>query len=869
LVDRPRLRGTLDRAASGAFTLISAGPGSGKTVLLAAWAARARPRPWLAWLTCEPGETRVPAFWAQVLGAIHHSPAAEANPELRTLVPPRTDRDDPFVGRLVDALASLPQPLVLVVDDAQELSRGPVADRLQRLVQLAPSRLHLVLSSTRDPFVPLSRLRADGLMTEIRGSDLAFTVDEAGRLMERLGVTLQREGIETLVARTEGWAAGLRMAARYLESADDVDAAIHEFAGTDQVVADYLIEQVLVGHDDRRRFLLFTSLVERFTPELAQALTGEARIDPILGELKRDNLVSVERDGWLRYHGLVAELLRSRLRAQHRAEIPRLHAVAAAWFGERELLAEAVRHAGLARDGALLARTVKDISLVHALGDQGPEIHSVLERHTAGAALQQPGPRVTLAASRLAAKDADGALRLVSGISEGAPMGQKAQRRVEARAAAVGLAAARQLADLPVALRWSDRASAANLQGFDDDEAEWIRAMILANVGWARLWAGPVADSVDALEEAVVTSSAIDDVTTELDGRSLLAVAWGWKGRPAQAQRTAESVIRFAGQRGLSHSLELAPAYVALAWAHDQRGEPDAMAAALERSREIARGEEPSDSPLTAVQAAMTARLHRWRGEPGIGANLLSAVRRRMADPGHRLLAESIAVEEASLHAAAGRDGAAHQVLDEVEREARRTAAELVRARLAISAGRPADAVMTLRAALEEPNAFAPDVVETWVVLALTLAAGGDDVGAWESLERALFLAAEDRHLRGFLLDDGVGALVAAQLEAGTEHGELCRRLLDRIDSLLPDPSAAPPAEELSRRERVVLRYLATLMSVQEIADAMFVSTNTVKTHIKHIYRKLDVSRRRDAVESARARRLLRAVDTEHDDAVV
>jgi LuxR family maltose regulon positive regulatory protein len=642
-----------------------------------------------------------------------------------------------------------------------------------------------------------------------------------------------------------------------------VEVAIHEFAGTDQVVADYLIEQVLAGHGDRTRFLLFTSVVQRFTPELAASLTGEDDIDPVLDELRRDNLVTTEGGGWFRYHGLVSELLRSRLRAEFPEEVPRLHAVAARWFGERELLSESVRHAAQARDGALLARTVRDVSLVQVFGDQGSEIQPVLEQHRTGLALQQLGPRVTLAAARLSVKDADGALRLVTDISSnGGSVGHGAPRRASARATVVGLAAARQLADLPNALLWGDRADALDLGGFDDGEGEWLRATVLANRGWASLWAGPVNDAVETLQEAVATSTAIDDTLMQIDSRALLSVALAWKAHASEAQGTAESVVRFADERGLGSALELAPAFVALAWVHDQRGEPDAMADALDRSREIMRGEEPSDSPLTATQSALVARLRRWRGEPGIGANLLSALRRKLRHPGHRMLEQSMALDEAGMLAAVGREASALDILDEEDRQVRGTADQVVRARLEALAGHPADAVTRLQAHLrrEMPDHL-PDLIEAWVVLALCQASTGDEVSAWESFERALFLASDNRLLRAFLLDDGVAALTEAQVEAGTEHGDLCRELIDRLHALGPDDAAAPPAEELSRRERVVLRYLATLMSVQEIAGEMFVSTNTVKTHIKHIYRKLDVSRRRDAVESALARRLLRGGD--------
>jgi LuxR family maltose regulon positive regulatory protein len=327
-----------------------------------------------------------------------------------------------------------------------------------------------------------------------------------------------------------------------------------------------------------------------------------------------------------------------------------------------------------------------------------------------------------------------------------------------------------------------------------------------------------------------------------------------WLGRVTVASDLARSALNFADERGMTTVPEAASVYLALAWIHDERGEPDAVQAFLEGGREALRGGDGRDVPASVVEACMRARLHRWHGRPEVGANLLSAMRRRIRRQALSHLAGFVAVEEAAMDLASGARTAASRAIEGVTRRSRPTGQVAIRARLLRDEGDSEAATRSLQRHLgREPSTHLPDVVDGWVFLASVLRDRREAQPSWEALERALDLAVTHGIVRPFLLQDDARELLEDQLKRGTAHEELCRNLLDAIDAFSPSPPTEGLIETLSERERTVLRFMATLLSVEEISQELFVSTNTVKTHIKHIYRKLGVGRRRDAVDRARA----------------
>jgi LuxR family maltose regulon positive regulatory protein len=357
LVDRPRLFGLLD--APRPVTLVCAPAGSGKTMLLASWLAGASPPHAVAWVGVERGETDAMRFWAMVLDALRGSGAIAPGDPLATLVPAPLGGHDELLRHLVDGLRRLTRPVVLILDDLHELRARDALRGLEDVLARAPATLRTVIVSRRDPALGLHRLRLADELTEIRGPDLDFTAEEAAELLAGAGVAVAGDDVERLHARTEGWAAGLRLAALSLARHGDPQRFVAEFSGSERTVADYLLGEVLAGQPpELRRLLLRTSILDRVNGPLAELLTGRSDATRLLHELEEANALVVAVDvarSWFRYHHLLADLLRLELRREAAEEIPGLHRLAAGWLADHGQPIAAIRHAEQAADWDLAA----------------------------------------------------------------------------------------------------------------------------------------------------------------------------------------------------------------------------------------------------------------------------------------------------------------------------------------------------------------------------------------------------------------------------------------------------------------------------------------------------------------------------------
>src|SRR4051812_1298772 len=360
-IERPRLLSALDVACEGALTLVGAPPGWGKSVLLGEWAAARG----AAWLTLSRRHCDARRLWTDVLAALRQSQVP-----LGGLERPSGLLDEDFPLRLADALAATGARPVIVLDDLDQL-RGPGLAALGELVLRGGGTLRVVAATRSDPELPLERLRLAGRLGELREADLAFSAEEAAGLLSQLGVELTPEQIARLLERTEGWAAGLRLAGLSLLAEPNRDAFISEFAGDDRAVADYLTGEVLaVQSPDTRELLLRTSIAGRVCGDLADALTGGSGGALVLERLERDGMFVAALDRqrtWFRYHGLFAELLRARLRLERPGLEPELHARAAAWLAAAGHGREAISHALASGDpqgaSALLAENWLELLL--------------------------------------------------------------------------------------------------------------------------------------------------------------------------------------------------------------------------------------------------------------------------------------------------------------------------------------------------------------------------------------------------------------------------------------------------------------------------------------------------------------------------
>jgi LuxR family transcriptional regulator, maltose regulon positive regulatory protein len=337
-VSRPRLFQVLDRAVAGRVTVMSAPPGSGKTVLLRSWLDQASLAGRVAWVSVERGEDDQHRFWVAVARALGSALTSSAEPSGRAVI---------------KALDSLRHPVVLVIDDLHELRSADAQAELGLLLARMPPLLHVVLATRHDPQLGLGRLRVAGELTEIRAADLRFTLAEARALLAAAGIVLAEADLAILHDKTEGWAAGLRLAAMALATHLEPGRFVAEFSGTERTVADYLVAEALDRQPtDVRTLLLRTSMVERVSGPLADFLTGGSGSERMLQTLEDENAFVVSLDvgrSWFRYHHLFSDLLRLELRRHDPELVPRLHRSAAQWHAQHGHLAaggEPARPAG-------------------------------------------------------------------------------------------------------------------------------------------------------------------------------------------------------------------------------------------------------------------------------------------------------------------------------------------------------------------------------------------------------------------------------------------------------------------------------------------------------------------------------------------
>src|SRR5690348_13789523 len=382
IVSRPRL---LDRlGASARVTVISAPAGSGKTVLLRSWISRASAAGSTAWVTVRRGERDGQQFWLSMLGAVR-----QTAPGL-VLVQPLTAAPDldgwAIAERLLKDLAPLQDRIYLVIDDLHELGPAEAQRQLELLMMRAPEELRFVLATRHDVRLGLHRLRLEGELAEIREPDLRFTVAEAEELFNAAGVKLPDPAL--LVGRTEGWAAGLRLAALSLAGHPDPRRFAEEFSGTERTVAEYLLAEVLDRQPGEvRRLLLRTSILERVNGELADLLTGDNGGERVLQDLEQANAFVISLDGprsWFRYHQMFAGLLQLELRRAAPVEVAALHRMAAGWLAEHGHPVEAIRHAQAAGDWDLAAGLLADHWPGLHLDGQAAAIHELLAGFSPG-----------------------------------------------------------------------------------------------------------------------------------------------------------------------------------------------------------------------------------------------------------------------------------------------------------------------------------------------------------------------------------------------------------------------------------------------------------------------------------------------------
>ena len=863
LLDRGGLIQLLDSAVTKRVTLISAPAGSGKTSLLRTWADRSTNSHRVAYVSIGHNRESAPPFWCAVLDSICGQDGTTE---------PDADRGtagldgDRIANRVLAELADSLEPLVLVIDDLHELGSAEALIQLDRFLARLPDSARVVLSSRRVPRIRLHHLRLAGEVAEIRDDDLRFTEYETRELLAASGITLSDSAAAALHRRTEGWAAGLRLAVISLGSHPDPERFVAEFSGADRAVGEYLIAEVLDRQpSDVRSMLLRTSLVDRVNRELADLLAGSSGSERILLDLEEANAFVVSLDAersWFRYHRLLADLLRLELRRTRADELPGLHRRAAKWFADHGEVADAVRQMLAAGDWPDAARYIADHVFSLTLDGQHETIAALLASFPQGAATDDPELALPHAATYVVqGRLQEAAAKLALAASHAQTTPPQRRRRLEMAIAGTRLALTRRAGQLTqmveqVNLLASPLSDEHPRQTVRDDD---LWAFALMNLGIVEMWSGLLPEAERHLFEAAGLAEKIGRPYVEATCRAQLGLLSARRSFAVARERSREA-ISLAERHGWENGWAVAPALATLGATTIWMGEFDAGERLLSRAWKAMEGNH--DPATKAVLHTATGMLHGARGQAQRALDEFEAAEETQSRlGGEHHLAGHVSGWVAATLARAGRPDDARAYLEQVpEERANAAGVRNARAMILVAEGNPSAALDELQvvlagAATENDTCT---MVETHLLEGLAHLELGARREASAAIELALAAAEADRIILPFALTASL-PLLESQRSHETAHRALLIEIVDVLSGAPAASAGSVPAttEELSPSELRVLRFLPTNLTRSEIAGELYLSVHTVNTHIRSIYSKLGARDRSSAVLHARDRRLL------------
>jgi LuxR family maltose regulon positive regulatory protein len=753
-----------------------------------------------------------------------------------------------------------------VIDDLHELGSAEARQQLELLVMRAVPELRFVLVTRHDVRLGLHRLRLEGELTEIRADDLRFSDAEARELLAAAGVRLADPALSLLVDRTEGWVAGLRLAALSLAGHPDPDRFAAEFSGSERTVAEYLLAEVLQRQSEQvRRLLLRTSVLERVSGELADLLTGGSGSEGVLQDLEEANAFTVALDtgrSWFRYHKLFAGLLQLELRRTEPDEVTALHVAAAGWLAEHGYPVEAIGHAQAAQDWGLAARLLADQWPGLHLDGQAATVHALLAGFPAGTYAAEAELTVLAAADELAQGSLEAAERYVTLAEPAASVAGIRPGRSQMLLGVVRLLAARQRGNPSAVAEQARRlqALAEAPETAQADLGEELRALALVSLGTVEFWAARFDEAERHLEQGVALAHRIGRPFLEFSGLVYQAGIELFRSFPRAAERSRQA-IELARRQGWGDDPAACYAYGILADVLIWQGRHEEAEAWMQG---VDRTIRPEAEPVVALAVYhVRGRLELARGRDGEALAAFQAAERLTGHlaPAHP---QATATRAWLLHTLVhlGDTERAERVLASLGGPDRdRGELRIATAALRLAQGNPRAASAALGPVLD---GSAPVGWRSWLVPAFLLEASarvalGDPGAAGHALERTLELAEPDARLLWFLLYP-VPGLLERHARQGTAHAALVAEILGLLAGGRRAPTSArpqPPLEPLSKSELRVLRYLPTHLSAPEIAAELSVSVSTVKTHMRSVYAKLGTHRRAAAVEHARELGLL------------
>jgi LuxR family maltose regulon positive regulatory protein len=887
-VRRPRLIARLNAGLHHKLTLISAPAGFGKTTLVSAWIAGCgRPA---AWLSLDAGETDLTRFLAYLVAAVQTLAPNLGAGLSGALESPQPPPAESLLTALLNDIATLPDSFILVLDDYHVIDSSAVDQALVFLLERLPPQLHLVIVTREDPQLPLARLRVRDQLTELRAADLRFTPAEAAEfLKEVMNIDLSADDVAALERRTEGWIAGLQLAALSMQGRADMAQFVRAFAGDNRYIADYLVEEVLQRQPERvRRFLLQTAILDRLSGPLCAAVTGQEDGGAQLEALERGNFFVVPLDDtrhWFRYHHLFADMLAAHLMAEQPDQISTLHRRASVWYEQYGAAADAIRHALAAQDFERAADLVERalpamrrsrqeatlLGWLQTLPDALIRCRPVLSAVYAGALLasgELEGVEARLrdaerwletTAHGRARPDASAAMVVVD---------DEAFRRLPGAIAVWRAGLALALGNVSDTVAYARRA--LDLVPADDYLSRGGAVALLGLAFWAsgeleaahRAYADGLAD--------VQRAGHLSDVISGAIARADIRMA---QGRLHEAMRTYEQALQLATTQGEPALRGTADLYVGMSELYRERNDLHAATQRLLSSKEL--GERTGFPQNRSRWCVAMARIRAAQGDLPAALVLLQEAERLFVRDFFPQV-RPVAALKTRVWIAQGRLGdalgwaRAQGLSADDELSYLREFEHITLARLLAARSKRDREARALREAIgllhrllqaAEAGGRTGSVIEILVVQALVQHAQGDIPAALMPLHQALRLAEPEGYVRMFvdegppmaqlllegaaraIMPDYVGQLLAAyEAEPPRSAGE----------SLHPASRASQPLiEPLSQRELEVLRLFNTDLSGPEIAQQLVIALSTVRTHTKSIYSKLNVTNRRAAVKRA------------------
>jgi LuxR family transcriptional regulator, maltose regulon positive regulatory protein len=869
-VRRPRLHRLLDEGLDRGGVILQASAGSGKTQLVATWVHDQRTPRDFAWLTLSEHERDSARFVKYLVAAVHSSPSGRQVMESLAALQSLAVLNETYLLAVSAALADLPRDVVLVLDDFQAVVGSETELLVARMLRYPPGRLRVVVVSRVEPALGQTRLRLQDSLGEIGAAQLAFTQEEAAELALLRGVVLDEHEVRSMTARTGGWAAGLGLVVGALRDAAGDLSRSPDAGGT--AIADYLLAEVLEPEPPQLQdFLLRAATVDLICGDLMAELVGSAGAERILADLHRRNLflervdaMSSQRRTWYRWHPLLSGLLRAGLHATDPSLEAALHRTASQWLLREGFAAAAVRQSIEAGDVDSAAAVLGDSWLDLVVAGQTDELGALLALFGEDRRAADPELMVACAVVRMQGCDLDLSCRCAGQATELAESLPELRRTaVDAMTTAVRLHRAAMLGVVddryyPEALGLLRQMSREG--HFLTGSERRRRALLLYHVGAFEASRWMTKEAGRHLAEALGDAAALEVPQLVLRCRAQLASLDLLAGRLGQARTAAVAVIEAIRAKGLHEPHALVIALTTLGGVEILRGEAEAALDHLDEARAAVHEE---DHVMRLRVGVLRHAGLRATGKVASAREGLDQLRRQVddwsaPDVGRGLLAAA----EALQLAVEGRGDEALALMDSVS-ELTPSAAEspswrVARAKALVSAGSPGEAHAELRHVLEQDGEGPVRVLELAVAAVAAEILGLHDE-ALRTLRSALDEAASEHVLHPFLLEGpGLRGLLDELLDLGTVHEPQVLEILAQLAPTGPGQNAARYyVEPLTPREVEVLHALQGTATNEEIAERLFVSLNTLRTHIKHIHRKLRTTSRREAVTRARELALL------------